>query len=211
MCHWTTGLNSDKTSKVFCINICCFSTRFYFLYHNGTVIQNCGCFWFLHPIKLEHCAVSSNDQYQGNGFAAEVLLWRNQPRVVPVGPIVRGVIAFPILGTWWYPTTQVASQLVHWQASMAFRIFSNNNRLPFWILKILIFDHVTVIVVQICCCIPNFIKIGLHGWPSDTHNCWMSSAPLQGNGRCHGNRIMSDMSGTWWDATSEVSSQLVHC
>ena len=25
------GLNSDKTSKVFCINICLFSTRFYFV------------------------------------------------------------------------------------------------------------------------------------------------------------------------------------
>jgi len=43
-----------------------------------------------------HCAVSSNDQYQGNGFAADVLL---DLRVVPIGPVVRGVIAFPILGT----------------------------------------------------------------------------------------------------------------
>jgi len=48
-----------------------------------------------------HCAASSNDQYQGNGFAAEVLLGRDHPRVVPIGPIVRGVklIAFPKLGT----------------------------------------------------------------------------------------------------------------
>jgi len=36
--------------------------------------------------------------YQGNGFAA-VLLGRDHPRVVPIGPIVRGVIAFPKLGT----------------------------------------------------------------------------------------------------------------
>ena len=28
-------------------------------------------------------------------FAAEVLLGRDHPRVAPIGPIVRGVIAFP--------------------------------------------------------------------------------------------------------------------
>jgi len=33
---------------------------------------------------------------QGNGFATEVLLGRDHPRI---GPIVRGVVAFPILGT----------------------------------------------------------------------------------------------------------------
>ena len=37
--------------------------------------------------------------YQENGFAAEVLHGRDHPRVVPIGPIVRGVIAFPVLGT----------------------------------------------------------------------------------------------------------------
>jgi len=94
---------------------------------------------------------------------------------------------------------------------MAFRIFSNNDRPPFWILKILVFDHVTVIVFRICCCIPNFIKIGTRIRPPDAHNCWMFSTPLPGNGRCHGNRIMADMSGTWWDATRQVSSQLVYC
>jgi len=30
---------------------------------------------------------------------------------------------------------------------------------PFWILKILIFNHVTVIAVLTCCCVPHFIKI----------------------------------------------------
>jgi len=65
---------------------------------------------------------------------------------------------------------------------------------------------VTAIVVRICCCIPNFIKIGSRVRPSDAHNCWMSSAPLLGNGRCYGNRIMADMSKTWWDATSQLPS-----
>jgi len=70
------------------------------------------------------------------------------PRVVPIGPIVRGVIAFPLMGTWWDATTQVASHWFIGRRVMAFRIFSNNHRSPFWILKILVSDHVTVIVVR---------------------------------------------------------------
>jgi len=38
----------------------------------------------------------------------------------------------------------------------------------------------------------------------------MFNAPLLGNGHCHGNRIMGDISGTWWDATTQVSSKSVH-
>jgi len=63
----------------------------------------------------ERLAVTT--KYQGNGFAAEVLLGRDYPRVVPIGPIVRGVIAFPILGTWWDATTEVVSQSLYLQAS----------------------------------------------------------------------------------------------
>jgi len=73
-----------------------------------------------------------------------------------------------------------------------------------------VFDHVTVIVVLICCCIPNFNKIGSRFRPPDAHNCWMYNAPLLGNGRCHNNRIMGNISGTWWDATTQVSSKSVH-
>jgi len=58
------------------------------------------------------------------------------------------------------------------------------GRRPSWILKILIFDHVTVIEVLICCCVPNFIKIASHVRPPDGHNCWMFNVPLLGNGRC---------------------------
>jgi len=53
--------------------------------------------------------------------------------------------------------------------------------------QLLIFDHMTVTVVRICCCIRNFIKIGSRVRPPEAHNCWMSRAPLLGNGRCHGN------------------------
>ena len=92
---------------------------------------------------------------------------------------------------------------------MAFRILSNNDRPPVWILKIVIFDLMTVIAVLTCCCVPNSIKIGSRVRPPNAHNCWMSIAPLLGpllgNGRCHGNPILADMSGTWWDATSQVS------
>jgi len=58
-------------------------------------------------------------------------------------------------------------------------------------------------------CVPNLIKIGLLVPPPDTHNCWMFNMPLLGNGHCHGNRIMADMSETWWDVTTQVLSKLV--
>jgi len=125
------GLNRDKTSKCFYINICCFSTRFYFF-----VPQ-----WHYHPsfIKIVdvsdlytpqnqnvHCAVSSNDQYQGNGFAADVLLGPksrpnrsnrkrsysisnignmmrcDNPSCVPVGPLAGELWHFE-----YFPTTTV--------------------------------------------------------------------------------------------------------
>ena len=73
---------------------------------------------------------------------------------------------------------------------MAFRILSNNDHPPFWILKILIFHLMTVIAVLSCCCIPNSIKISSRVWPPNAHNCWMSRAPLLGNDRCHGNPIL---------------------
>jgi len=100
------GLNSDKTSKVFFVLIfAVFLPDFIFLYHSGTVIQVSSKLWNVNVFDLYtsqnqnvHCVVSSNDQYQGNGFAADVLLGRDHQKVVPIGPIVRGVIAFPILG-----------------------------------------------------------------------------------------------------------------
>jgi len=115
-------------------------------------------------------------------------------------------------GTWWDATTQVSShpvgplvgELWHFQYFPTWRPsvileFKKND-----------IDHVTVIVVLICCCVPNFIKIGLRIWPPDVHNCWMFNAPLLGNGGRHGNRIMADTSGTWWDATTQVLSKSVH-
>jgi len=108
--------------------------------------------------------------------------------------------------TWWNANTHISSKSVHWEASYDISsIFQHSGHPPFWILKISIFDHVTVVVVLICCCIPNFIKIGSAVRPRDTHNCRMFNAPLLGNGRCHGNRIMADMSGTRWNATTQVS------
>ena len=46
--------------------------------------------------------------------------------------------------------------------------------------------------------------------PPDPHNCFMFNARLLGNSPYHGNRIMRDMSGTWWDATTQVLSRSVH-
>ena len=35
----------------------------------------------------------------------------------------------------------------------------------------LIFNHVTVVLVLTCCCVPNFIKIDSRVRPPDAHNC----------------------------------------
>ena len=94
---------------------------------------------------------------------------------------------------------------------MAFRIyFQHGCRPPFWILKMLIFDFMTVIVVLTCCCVPNFIKIGSCVRHPDANNGWMFDITLLGNGHCHGNRITAHISGTWWDATTQVLSKSVH-
>ena len=65
-------------------------------------------------------------------------------------------------------------------ASYFSNIFQHGGRPPFWILIILIFDHVTIIEVVIFCCVANFIKIGSRVRPPDAHNCWMFNAPLLG-------------------------------
>jgi len=63
--------------------------------------ENCGCLLICTPHETRTFTVrlAVTTKYQGNGFAAEVLLGRDHSRVVTIGPIVRGVIAFPILGT----------------------------------------------------------------------------------------------------------------
>jgi len=125
---WTIGLNSDKTSKVFCINICCYSTRFYifyhnFFYHNGTVIQVSWKLWMFlistpHKTRTFTERLAVRTKYQGNGFAAKVLLGRDHPTQESSQSVPSwAVIAFPILGTWWDATTKVASQSVYLQAS----------------------------------------------------------------------------------------------
>ena len=72
---------------------------------------------------------------------------------------------------------------------MTFRIFSNMAALRHFEFKKIIFDHVTVIVVLICCCVPNLMKIGSRVRPPDAHNCWMYNAPLLGNGCCQASAV----------------------
>jgi len=154
MCHWTMGLNRDKTSKCFCINICCFSTRFYFFCTtvalSSEFYQNCGCFWSIHPHKTKtftvRLAVTTNTK--------ETVLQQMcclDRRVVPIGPIVRGVIAFPILETWWDATTQVASQSGHWQASYGIsNIFQQRPSAIFYFKNFYILS-------RDCHCCPNLL------------------------------------------------------
>jgi len=97
------GLNSDKTSKVFFVLIFAVLLPIFFCttvaHSHPSFIKIVVVFDLDTPqYQNVHCAVSSN-QYQGNGFGAEVLLGCAHPRVVLIGPIVKGVIAFPILGT----------------------------------------------------------------------------------------------------------------
>ena len=112
------ALTVIKLQRFFCITICCFSTRFYFfLYHSGTFIQVSSKLWMFlisTPRTFTVWLAVTTWLCQGNGFAADVLLGRDHPRVVPISPIVRGL---PILGAWRDATTQVASQSVQWQAS----------------------------------------------------------------------------------------------
>ena len=100
------GLNSDKTSEVFFVLIFAVSLPdfTFLLYHSGTVIPVSSKLWMFlistpHKTRTFTVRLAVTTKYQGNGFAAEVLLGRDHPRVVPIGPIVRGVIAFPILAT----------------------------------------------------------------------------------------------------------------
>ena len=79
----------------------------------------------------------------------------DHPSFVPIGPLV--------------------GELWHFQH---FPIWLPSANLNF---KILIFDHVTVIDVVNCCCVPNFIKIGSRVRPLDAHNCYMFNASLLGN------------------------------
>jgi len=83
----------------------------------------------------------------------------------------------------WPPKLRPSRFIRRWV--MAFRIyFQHGGRPPFRILKILIFNHVTFVLVLTCCCVPNFIKIGSRFRHPDAHNCTMFNAPLLGNGRC---------------------------
>ena len=63
------------------------------------------------------------------------------------------------------PVGPLAGELWH------FEYFPTKTVRHFKFKKKLIFDHVTVIVVLTCCCIPNFIKIGSRVRPQDAHNC----------------------------------------
>ena len=105
------ALTVIKFVSFFCINICCFSTKFYISFvpqwrSHPSFMKIVDVFLICTPHKTGTLTVrlAVTTKYQGNGFAAEVLLGRDHPRVVPIGPIIRGVIAF--------------------------RIFSNNDRPP---------------------------------------------------------------------------------
>jgi len=147
---------------------------------------------------------SSNDQYQGNGFAADVLLG---PKSRTNRSHRKRSYSISNIGNMMGCDYLSWSQSVHWQAS--YGISNIFQQRPSAILK---FKNFNIILITWLSLLSEFAVVyqisaklvhafGLQS--PDAHNCWMSSAPLLGNGRCHGNRIMADMSGTWWDATSQ--------
>jgi len=105
MCHEQWALTVIKLLRFFVLIFAVFLPDFIFLlYQNGTVIQVSSKLWMFliftpHKTRTFTVRLAVTTKYQGNGFAAEVMLGRDHPRVVPIGPIVREAIAFPILGT----------------------------------------------------------------------------------------------------------------
>jgi len=83
---WTMGLNGDKTSELFCINICCFSTRFYiFLYYSGTLIQVSSKLWMFlistpHKTRTFTVGVNSNDHIPRKRFCSRGVAWTWPPK-----------------------------------------------------------------------------------------------------------------------------------
>jgi len=84
------GLNSDKSSKVFCISIGFFLPDYIFFvtqWHRVIKIVD-ALICTPHKDQNVHCAVSSNDQYQGNGFTVEALVGCDHRSFVPTSPSV---------------------------------------------------------------------------------------------------------------------------
>ena len=157
MYHEQWALTVIKLLRFFSINICCFSTRLYIFFVPQWHSQPSFMKWWMFLISTPHktrtftVQLAVATKYQWNGFAAEVLLGRDYPRVVPIGPIVRGVIG-NMMGCdhlSCVPVGPFAGELWH------FEYFPTTT-----VHQLLIFDHMTVTVVRICCSIPNFIKIG---------------------------------------------------
>ena len=154
-----------------------FLPDFNFLYHSGTFIQVSSKLWMF-LISTSHktrtftvrLAVFFNDQYQGNGFAADVLLGRDPSRVVQIGPIVRGVIVFYI-GNMMECDHQSCDPVDPLGAYYGISNIFQQRPSAILNLKILIFDHVTVITVLTCFCVPSFIEIASRVRPPASHNC----------------------------------------
>ena len=111
-----------------------------------------------------------NASLLGNRIVGD-MTWCDHPSWVSVGPLIGELWHFEYFPTW---------------RPSAILNFKNFN-----------INHVTVIAVLTCCCVPNFIKIGSRIRSPDAHNCWMYNSSLLGNGRCHGNRITTKHDGMW--------------
>jgi len=183
MCHEQWALTVIKLLRFFCINICCFSTRFYIfcttVTQSSKFHENYGCFWSLHP-RTFTVRLAVTTKYQGSGFAAELQRCCLDATTQETGTTLgksrpnrshrKRSYSIPNIGNMMGCDHQSCVPV----SPFAGELWRHFEYVPTTTVRqLLIFDHMTVIAVLTCCCIPNFIKIGLRVRPPDAHNCRM--------------------------------------
>ena len=131
--------------------------------------ENCGCFLICTPHKTRTFTVRfcSNDQIPRKRFCSRSVAWTriaksrtnwsHREKSYSISNI-GNMIGCDHLSC--VPVGPFASELWHFEYCPTTTVR-----------QLLIFNHMTVTVVRICCCIPNFIKIGSRVRPPDAHNC----------------------------------------
>ena len=154
--------------------------------------------------SVQNCVISVQKSY----FFTKIF-WGQAPRLPPDPQLERGIAppqTLPIRSSNYPPTFQQAPtplELWHFQH---FPIYG--DRPPSRKCKILLFGHAIIIDFGICCCARIFI-IGSRFRPPASITVKMFNARLLGNGVAMATASWQT-SGTWWDATTEVSSKSVH-
>jgi len=160
MCREQWALTVIKLLRFFVLIFAVFLPDFIFLYNSGTVIQVSWKLWMFlisTPRKTRtftvRLAVTTKYQKQ---FCSRGVAWTRLPKSRPNQSHRKRSYSISNIGNMMgcdhqscVPVGPFAGQLWH------FEYFPTTT-----VRQLLIFDHMTVTVVRICCCVPNFIKIG---------------------------------------------------